>query len=52
MNDRVYLSIIRASILLVTAFALGTPGLKSEGPSERAHLLRLPIPEGGNLKGH
>ena len=53
MNDRVYLSIICASILfLVTAFALGTPGLKSEGPSERAHLLRVPIPEGGNLKGH
>jgi hypothetical protein len=52
MNDSVYLSIICASIiLLVTAFALGTPGLKSEGPSERATLLRLPTPEGGNLKG-
>jgi hypothetical protein len=52
MNDRVYLSIIRASILLlVTAFALATPGLKSEGPSERAHLLRLPTPEGGDLEG-
>ena len=52
MNDRVYLSIVCASILLlVTAFALGTPGLKSEGPSERAHLLRLSTPEGGDLKG-
>jgi hypothetical protein len=52
MNDRVYLGIICASIpLLVTAFALETSGLKSEGPSERAHLLRLPTPEGGNLKG-
>jgi hypothetical protein len=52
MNERVYLSIICASILLlVTAFALGTPGLKSDGPSERAHLLRLPTPESGNLKG-
>jgi hypothetical protein len=50
MNERVYLSIICASILvLVTALALGTPGLKkSEGQSERAHLLHLPIPEGGN----
>ena len=39
MNDRVYLSIICASILLlVTAFALGTTGSRSEGPSERAHL--------------
>jgi len=52
MNDRAYLSIICASVLLlVTAFALGTPGLKSEAPSERAHLLRLPAPEGGTLKG-
>ena len=52
MNERVYLSIICASILLlVTAFALGTPGLKSDGPSAGAHLLRLPTPESGNLKG-
>jgi hypothetical protein len=53
MNERVYLSIICVSVLLlVTALALGTPGLKkSEGPSERAHLLRLPTPEGGNLRG-
>ena len=43
MNEPVYLSIICASILLlVTAFALGTPGLKSDVPSERASLLRLP----------
>ena len=36
-------------LILVTALALGTPGLKkSEGQSERAHLLHLPIPEGGN----
>jgi hypothetical protein len=33
--DRFYLYIICASILLlVTAFALGTAGLKSEGPSQ------------------
>jgi hypothetical protein len=52
MNERVYLSIICASILvLVTALALGTPGLKSEAPPESAHLLRLPAPESGNLKG-
>jgi hypothetical protein len=39
--DRFCLHIICASILLlVTAFALGTPGLKSEGPSEKALLLR------------
>jgi hypothetical protein len=36
-------------VFLVTALALGKPGLKkSEGQSERAHLLHLPIPEGGN----
>jgi hypothetical protein len=38
---RFCLHIICASILLlVTAFALGTPGLKSEGASEKALLLR------------
>jgi hypothetical protein len=52
MNGRVYLSIICASILLlVTAFALGTPGLRSDPPSERAPLLRVTTPEGSNLKG-
>ena len=40
--DRFCLHIICASILLlVTAFALGTPGLKSEGPPEKALLLRV-----------
>jgi hypothetical protein len=39
--DRFCLHIICASLLLlVTAFALGTPGLKSEGPPEKALLLR------------
>jgi hypothetical protein len=45
--DRFYLHIICASILLlVTAFALGTPGLKapgSEAPPEKALLLRVAI---------
>jgi len=41
--DRFCLPIISASILLlVTAFALGTPGLKSEGPPEKTVLLRGP----------
>lgn len=41
--DRFYLPIISASILLlVTAFALGTPGLKSESHAENAVLLRSP----------
>jgi hypothetical protein len=40
--DRICLHIICAStLLLVTAFALGTPGLKSEGPTEKALLLRV-----------
>jgi hypothetical protein len=40
--DRFCLLIICASVLLlVTAFALGTPGLKSEGPPEKAPLLRV-----------
>jgi hypothetical protein len=40
--DRFYLHIVCAStLLLVTAFALGTPGLKSEGPPETALLLRV-----------
>jgi hypothetical protein len=40
--DRFCLHIICASILLlVTAFALGTPGLNSEGPPEKALLLRV-----------
>jgi hypothetical protein len=44
--DRFCLHIICASILLlVTAFALGTPGLKSDvksnGPPEKALLLRV-----------
>jgi hypothetical protein len=53
MNERVFLGIICASILLlVTAFALGTAGLKkSKAPPERAHLLRLPPTESGNQKG-
>jgi len=39
--DRFCLQIICAStLLLVTAFALGTPGLKSEGPPEKTVLLR------------
>jgi len=38
--DRFCLPIISASVLLVTAFALGTPGLKSEGPPEKTVLLR------------
>jgi len=47
--DRFWLHIICASILLlVTAFALGTPGLKapqlqSEAPPEKALLLRVAI---------
>jgi hypothetical protein len=40
--DRFCLHIICAStLLLVTAFALGTPGLKPEGPPEKALLLRV-----------
>jgi hypothetical protein len=40
--DRFWLHIICASVLLlVTAFALGTPGLKSDGPPEKALLLRV-----------
>jgi hypothetical protein len=40
--DRFCLQVICASILLlVTAFALGMPGLKSEGPPEKALLLRV-----------
>jgi Acetyltransferase (GNAT) family len=40
--DRFWLHIICASLLLlVTAFALGTPGLKSEGLPEQAILLRV-----------
>jgi hypothetical protein len=40
--DRICLHIICAStLLLVTAFALGTPGLKSEGTTEKALLLRV-----------
>jgi hypothetical protein len=40
--DRFFLSIICASILLlVTAFALGTPGMQSEGPAEKTQLLRV-----------
>jgi hypothetical protein len=40
--DRFCLHIICASILLlVTAFALGTPGLNSEAPPEKALLLRV-----------
>jgi hypothetical protein len=47
--DRFWLHIICASILLlVTAFALGTPGLKAPGlqsdaPPEKALLLRVAI---------
>jgi hypothetical protein len=40
--DRFCLHIICAStLLLVTAFALGTPGLKSEGAPDQALLLRV-----------
>jgi hypothetical protein len=40
--DRFWLHIICASLLLlVTAFALGTPGLKSDAPLEKAILLRV-----------
>jgi hypothetical protein len=40
--DRFCLHIVCAStLLLVTAFALGTPGLKSETPPEKALLLRI-----------
>jgi hypothetical protein len=40
--DRFYLCVICASILLlVTAFALGTPGLQTDGPSETTSLLRV-----------
>jgi hypothetical protein len=40
--DRFYLHIICASVvLLVTAFALGTLGLKSEVPSEKIPVLRV-----------
>jgi hypothetical protein len=40
--DQLYLSTICASVLLlVTAFALGTPGLKSDVPPEKAVLLRI-----------
>jgi hypothetical protein len=41
--EQVYLKIICASILLlVTAFALGTPGLKTQDhPPERTSLLRV-----------
>jgi hypothetical protein len=40
--ERFWLHIICASLLLlVTAFALGTPGLKSEAPPEKAILLRV-----------
>jgi hypothetical protein len=40
--DRFWLHLICAStLLLVTAFALGTPGLQSEGPPDKALLLRV-----------
>jgi hypothetical protein len=40
--DQVYLSTICAGVLLlVTAFALGTPGLKPDVPAEKALLLRI-----------
>ena len=40
--DRFWLHIICASILLlVTAFALGTPGSQAEAPPEKALLLRV-----------
>lgn len=39
--DRVFLSIICAAVvLLVTAFSLATPSLKSDGPPEKTLLLR------------
>jgi hypothetical protein len=40
--DRFCLHIVCAStLLLVTAFALGTPGLKPEGSPEKGLLLRV-----------
>jgi len=40
--DRFCLQIICAStLLLVTAFALGTPGLQPEGPPQQALLMRV-----------
>jgi hypothetical protein len=39
--DRVFLSVICAAVvLLVTAFSLATPSLKSDGPPEKTLLLR------------
>jgi hypothetical protein len=39
--DRIFLSVICAAVvLLVTAFALATPSLKSDGAPEKALLLR------------
>jgi hypothetical protein len=39
--DRIFLSVICAAVvLLVTAFALATPPLKSNGPLEKTLLLR------------
>jgi len=46
--DRFWLHIICASLLLlVTAFALGTPGLQAEAPPEKALLLRVAARWGG-----
>jgi hypothetical protein len=42
--DRFWLHLICASLLLlVTAFALGTPGLQLESPPEKALLLRVAV---------
>ncbi|WP_156435195.1 hypothetical protein [Bradyrhizobium lablabi] len=41
MMDHIFLSTICAGVLLlVTAFALGTPGLKPDVPAEKTVLLR------------
>jgi hypothetical protein len=44
MMDHLFLSTICASVLLlVTAFALGTPGLKPDVPAEKTVLLRVAV---------
>jgi hypothetical protein len=43
--DQLYLSIVCAGVLLlVTAFALGTPSLKPDVPPEKTVLLRVVNP--------
>jgi hypothetical protein len=48
--DRFWLHIICASLLLlVTAFALGTPGLRAEGSPQQGLLLRVSAPFAARL---